>query len=250
MHGILLSNVRGASKNPGNYKRHQNYIGSSNEISFTPVPPDATEEYMANLEKYIHIESPRVLVQSAIMHAQFEMIHPFEDGNGRIGRLLIPLFLYNREILPYPTFYMSEFFEKDRNRYIEKLSNISLLGDWRSWLVYYLEGVLSQAKNNVQKANNLMNLYDDLKEKVRAINSKHAISIIDYIFQHPVFKATQLIDSMGKSTSISPGTVYNLLNRFVELDILQVSEAKRNKTYICISILQAATLLNYGRDKK
>ena len=93
MHKILLNNVRGSSKDPGNFKRLQNYISSNSTISFTPVAPELTDKFMGNLENYIHFDEIQILVQSAIIHAQFEMIHPFQDGNGRIGRLLIPLFL-------------------------------------------------------------------------------------------------------------------------------------------------------------
>ena len=124
MHRILLDNVRGQTKTPGEFKTEQNYIGNSNEITFTPLPAELTLEYMSNLEQYIHYDEVDLLVQAALLHCQFEMIHPFKDGNGRIGRLLIPLFLYYREILPVPTFYMSAFFEKDRNTYLEKLSAV------------------------------------------------------------------------------------------------------------------------------
>ncbi|HEO0078340.1 TPA: Fic family protein, partial [Streptococcus agalactiae] len=142
MHKILLDNVRGSSKNPGNFKRSQNYIGSVSSISYTPVPAEKTPEYMSNLEQYIHYDDLDLLVQSAIIHAQFEMIHPFEDGNGRIGRLLIPLFLYYQELLSYPTFYMSSYFERDRSLYISHLSNISKDNNWKDWFEYYLEGVI------------------------------------------------------------------------------------------------------------
>ena len=121
MHRILLDNVRGQTKSPGEFKTEQNYIGNTNEITFTPLPAELTSEYMSNLEQYIHYDEIDLLVQAALLHCQFEMIHPFKDGNGRIGRLLIPLFLYYREILPVPTFYMSAFFEKDRNMYLEKI---------------------------------------------------------------------------------------------------------------------------------
>lgn len=131
MHKILLNNVRGSSKDPGNFKRLQNYISSGSTISFTPVAPELTDKFMGNLENYIHFDEIQILVQSAIIHAQFEMIHPFQDGNGRIGRLLIPLFLYYKEYLPYPTFYMSSYFEANRKDYIINLSNISKNKNWK-----------------------------------------------------------------------------------------------------------------------
>lgn len=103
MHAILLDNVRGSTKHPGKFKMLQNYIGGAENISFTPLPPELVNEYMSNLERYMHYQESDLLLQAAILHAQFEMIHPFEDGNGRIGRLLIPLFLYYRGLIPLPT---------------------------------------------------------------------------------------------------------------------------------------------------
>lgn len=235
MHKILLNNVRGNTKNPGNFKRAQNYIGSSTEISYTPVPPSHTEEYMANLENYIHFDEKKILIQSAIIHAQFEMIHPLEDGNGRIGRLLIPLFLYYKEYLPYPTFYMSEYFEADRDRYIERLSDISAHNNWLDWIDYYLDGIIKQASRNTIKANRLLSLYDEMKILCTSkVNSKHAINVLDFIFKHPVFKSGQLKDELNVG-SIS--TVYNLLDKFTELGILTKSDEKRNITYYSPQII-------------
>lgn len=235
MHKILLNNVRGSTKNPGNFKRVQNYIGSASKISYTPVPPSHTEEYMSNLEKYIHSNENKILIQSAIIHAQFEMIHPFEDGNGRIGRLLIPLFLYYKEYLPYPTFYMSEYFESSRDLYLQKLSNISTDNNWSGWIDYYLDGIITQASTNTIKASRLLKLYNDMKILCTSkINSKHAITVLDFIFKHPVFKSSQLKEEFGAS---SPSTVYNLLDKFIELEIIERSDEKRNITYYCPQII-------------
>lgn len=137
MHKILLDNVRGQSKSPGEFKTEQNYIGNASEITFTPLPAELTPEYMSNLENYIHYEEVDILVQAALIHCQFEMIHPFKDGNGRIGRLLIPLFLYYRDMLPVPTFYMSAYFEKDRSLYLEKLAAVSKNNDYATWIKYF-----------------------------------------------------------------------------------------------------------------
>lgn len=234
MHKILLNNVRGSTKNPGNFKRLQNYISSGGTISFTPVAPELTEEFMGNLEKYIHFDEIQILVQSAIIHAQFEMIHPFQDGNGRIGRLLIPLFLYYKEYLPYPTFYMSKYFEANRNEYITNLSNISKNKDWKSWIEFYLKGINEQAKLNTLKAKNLLNLYNTMKDNIiDNINSKNGIYILDFIFQHPVFKAKQVTEKLN----IQSKTVYNLLNQFVELGILSKLSEKKNITFYSKEIL-------------
>lgn len=237
MHKILLSNVRGSSKRPGEFKQVQNYIGSSSGISFTPVPPDKTLDYMFNLEQYIHMEQRKVIVQAAVIHAQFEMIHPFEDGNGRIGRLLIPLFLYYRNKLPYPTFYMSAYFEKDRDLYLKNLKKISEDGDWATWITYFLEGIIEQSSINTLKAKKLLAIYEYLKEDSREkIKSRHTIDVIDFIFEHPVFKAKQL---KNKLSNTSDATVYNLLSKFVDYGYLEKTDEKRNTTYICKHIVLA-----------
>lgn len=234
MHRILLDNVRGQTKSPGEFKTEQNYIGNSNEITFTPLPPELTQDYMTNLENYIHYDEIDFLVQAALIHCQFEMIHPFKDGNGRIGRLLIPLFLYYRDMLPVPTFYMSAFFEKDRNLYLEKLSAVSKNNDYATWIKYFLEGVIQQAEINTTKAKTLLDFYNSYKEIcVNEMTSKYAIMLLDEIFKHPAFKAKQIQDVIPGSK----GTLYNMLDEFVEKGILKKDDKVRNTTYYCSAIL-------------
>lgn len=236
MHKILLSNVRGKDKSPGEYKKFQNYIGSQSSISFTPLPPELTDEYMKNLEEYIHFEDKKILIQIAFIHAQFEMIHPFKDGNGRIGRLLIPLFLYYKEYLPYPTFYMSKYFEVDRALYLQKLSNISKNNDWSGWIKYFLEGIIKQSKLNTKKAQFLIEAYEEFKEKIlKESNSKYSIQALDFIFEHPIFKAAKMKESLGiKSTS----TIYKLLESLIDIEIISRIGESRNSSYICDKILR------------
>ncbi len=234
MHKILLDNVRGQTKNPGEFKTEQNYIGDSNEITFTPLPAELTLEYMSNLEEYIHYDEIDLLVQAALLHCQFEMIHPFKDGNGRIGRLLIPLFLYYREVLPVPTFYMSAFFEKDRNTYLEKLSAISKNNDYATWIKYFLEGVIQQAEINTQKAIIMLDHYNAFKDIcVSNMSSRYAITLLDEIFKRPMFKAKQIQEMIPGSK----GTLYNMLDEFVDKGILNKDDKVRNTTYFCPAIL-------------
>lgn len=234
MHRILLDNVRGQTKNPGEFKTEQNYIGNTNEITFTPLPAELTLEYMSNLEQYIHYDEIDLLVQAALLHCQFEMIHPFKDGNGRIGRLLIPLFLYYREILPVPTFYMSAFFEKDRNTYLEKLSAVSKNNDYATWIKYFLEGVIQQAEINTQKAMIMLNYYNTFKNICLSdMSSKYAITLLDEIFKRPMFKAKQIQEMIPGSK----GTLYNMLDEFVDKKILSKDDKVRNTTYFCPAIL-------------
>lgn len=234
MHKILLDNVRGQNKSPGEFKTEQNYIGNSAEITFTPLPPELTQDYMANFEQYIHFDEVDLLVQAALIHCQFEMIHPFKDGNGRIGRLLIPLFLYYREMLPVPTFYMSAYFEKDRTMYLEKLSAVSQKNDYATWIKYFLEGVIQQAEINTLKAKALLDRYNVFKDIcISGMSSKYAIPLLDEIFQRPAFKAKQI----QKVIPGSKGTLYNMLDEFVARGILRKDDKARNATYFCPAIL-------------
>lgn len=234
MHKILLDNVRGQNKSPGEFKTEQNYIGNSAEITFTPLLPELTQDYMANFEQYIHFDEVDLLVQAALIHCQFEMIHPFKDGNGRIGRLLIPLFLYYREMLPVPTFYMSAYFEKDRTMYLEKLSAVSQKNDYATWIKYFLEGVIQQAEINTLKAKALLDRYNEFKDIcISGMSSKYAIPLLDEIFQRPAFKAKQIQEVIPGSK----GTLYNMLDEFVARGILRKDDKARNATYFCPAIL-------------
>ena len=235
MHKILLDNVRGQTKTPGEFKTEQNYIGSANTISFTPLPPELTLDYMSNLEQYIHFDEIDLLVQAALIHCQFEMIHPFKDGNGRIGRLLIPLFLYYRDMLPVPTFYMSAYFEKDRATYLEKLSAVSKNNDYATWIKYFLEGVVEQAEINTMKAKAMLDKYNEFKEVCLSdMSSKYAIILLDEVFKRPAFKARQVQAIIPGSK----GTLYNMLDEFVAKGILQKDDKVRNTTYYCPAILK------------
>lgn len=235
MHKILLDNVRGQAKSPGEFKTEQNYIGNANIISFTPLPPELTLDYMANLERYIHYDEIDFLVQAALIHCQFEMIHPFKDGNGRIGRLLIPLFLYYRDMLPVPTFYMSAYFEKDRTTYLEKLSAVSMNNDYAAWIKYFLEGVVEQAEKNTLKAKSMLDRYNEFKEIcITEMTSKYAIILLEEIFKRPAFKAKQMQETIPGSK----GTLYHMLDEFVAKGILIKDDKARNATYYCPAILR------------
>ena len=238
MHKILLSNVRGSTKHPGCFKIRQNYIGGYESISYTPVVPSRTEEYMSNLERYIHIAEINDLIQVAVIHAQFEMIHPFEDGNGRIGRLLIPLFLYYVGRIHSPTFYMSAFFEHDRALYIQMLANISKEQNWVSWIMYFLDGVISQSEINILKIKKILSLYEKYKNQAEAIKSTYFIRILDFVFQHPIFTVNSLLSSIDSEKAPSRQTIYNILEKMVAAGMISVNPHQtKNKTYLCDELL-------------
>lgn len=195
VHKILLDSVRGQSKDRGNFRRIQVHIGKSNKIEeATYVPPTVQDlpELMSNLEKYIHAKEKDSLVQLAIIHAQFEMIHPFMDGNGRLGRIIMPLFLYHKKVLASPMFYLSAYFEAHREEYYKRLLYVSKENDWEGWIEYFLEAIIVQSKKNIEKAKAIHKLYDVKKDRiVNLTHSQYSIKALDFLFCNPVFTSKQ-----------------------------------------------------------
>ena len=146
MHKILLSGVRGHNKNPGEVRKEQNWIGtlgcSIEEATFVPPNPMQLSNYLENWERYASGNDIDVLIQTGILHAQFELLHPFKDGNGRLGRIIIPLFLFQKQTLSRPMFYLSAYLEANRDEYYAKLQNISKFNDWNGWLEFFLKATI------------------------------------------------------------------------------------------------------------
>ncbi len=199
IHSILLKDTRGKDKARGEFRRVQNWIGKPGtpmeQASYVPPPPEKIIECLDNLEKYFHQEDKDYLVQLAIVHAQFELIHPFVDGNGRVGRMLIPLFLVQKGLLDGPNFYISAYFESHCETYYERLRNISRKGDWESWIAFFLEAVIEQSNDNGHKASRVMGLYEELKPMLVDITkSQFAMQALDALFEHPIFSTTGFIE--------------------------------------------------------
>lgn len=202
IHYGLMDSVRGRNKARGEFRQTQNWLGKPGatikEATYVPPPPDTLIELLSNLEKYINSDELDTLVQIAIIHAQFELIHPFLDGNGRVGRILIPLFLFKQDILSMPTFYISAYLEKHRDVYYERLKDISLNNKWGEWLVFFLTAVIEQANNNLSKAEAILDLYEETKQGIgQLIRSQFSIQAIDAIFEAPVFNTTGFIKRSG-----------------------------------------------------
>ncbi|MDN3509273.1 MAG: Fic/DOC family N-terminal domain-containing protein [Candidatus Neptunochlamydia sp.] len=155
LHKILMKSVRGGDKTPGEFRKDQNWIGKQgctiDQASFIPPDPLHLQEHLEAWQKYIEFDDVDILLQTAVIHAQFELIHPFKDGNGRIGRILIPLFLYQKKKLSQPMFYLSAYLEAHREEYYYRLQNISEQGDWSGWIAFFFQGIIHQAKSNNQK---------------------------------------------------------------------------------------------------
>jgi len=221
LHQILLDSVRGQDKTPGDFRTEQNWIGragcSIEEASFVPPNPLQLLDHLENWSAYLNSNDVDILLQSAVMHAQFELLHPFKDGNGRIGRILIPLFLFQKKKLSQPMFYLSSYLEKNREEYYERLQNISRDGDWTGWIAFFLNAITEQAQLNSLKVKMIMSLYETMKERIHEItHSQYSIQVLDSIFNRPIFKTSNFV----KETGIHKPTALGLLRQLKQAGIL------------------------------
>lgn len=196
MHVSLMDGVRGGDRNPGNFRQIQNWIGppgsTMETATYVPPPPNIIEDAIGNFELYIHFDEKDILVQLAVLHAQFEIIHPFLDGNGRLGRLLIPLILYDKKILSRPIFYLSSYFEYDRHSYYSGLNNISKDSNWNAWIEYFLDTIIHQSSDNYNVVKEIIALRKDMEVEVKELTkSPHIISTLNFIFSKPVFTSNE-----------------------------------------------------------
>jgi Fic family protein len=233
-HSILLDSVRGSRKNRGHFRHDLVHIGKPGskieDASFIPAPSEMIPELMKNWEKYINSRNEKdPLIQIAVAHYQFEAIHPFLDGNGRIGRLVIPLFLCDRDLLRYPILYLSKYFNEHRDQYIDLLRSVDDDGDWNQWITFFLSALRTQAVETKNSVLEIVKLYNELKGKVANLGSRYSFSMLDQVFIWPIVNFPILKDRVGASHQ----TIYNLIEKFEEEGILhQVSDQKRNRTYI------------------
>lgn len=207
-HSVLLSGVRGEGKSPGEYRRIPNWIGppgcTIDNATFVPIGADKLPGAMSAWEHYIHENAPDRLVQLAVLHAEFEAFHPFLDGNGRLGRMFVPLFLWQTNLISEPMFYISAWFESRRDDYYDRLLAVSRDDDWTGWCLFFLEATSAQAKENLKKTRDILSLYENMKDRVVNITrSQHAVRALDWIFQQPIFRSSDFVNTSGipKSTA-------------------------------------------------
>jgi Fic family protein len=235
MHKILIEGTRGSYKNPGEFRITQNWIGPSgatlNEAVFVPPPPLEVISAMGELEKFIHTEDYMPpLVKAAFIHAQFETIHPFLDGNGRIGRLLITFYLLWRKVLAYPILYISFYFKKYKPTYYDLLMKIRLEGDWESWIIFFLKGVKETSEEAVTTAQEIIALKESYKVKLLEYKriSSYAFPLLDFIFEKPLFT----IRNVSEHFKISNVASMNLINKFESFGIItKKSTTKQRKIF-------------------
>ncbi|MFL5542427.1 MAG: Fic family protein [Longimicrobiaceae bacterium] len=201
-HAVLMQGVRGQSRAPGEYRRVANWIGPAGSsratARFIPPSPETVPELMSGWERYLHDDAPDRLVQLALLHAEFEAIHPFLDGNGRLGRLLVPLFLVEKGLLSSPNFYISAFLEAHRTEYYDRLLAVSRDDDWAGWCAFFLRAVIRQAEANEARARGILELYRSRKEWITAeIRSLYGVRALDWFFAHPIFRTSDFVASSG-----------------------------------------------------
>jgi len=211
MHQLLLSFGRGAAKSPGQFKSEQNYIGDerTGRISYIPISPEKLDEGLDRLFNYIGSDVHPALIRTAFAHVEFEALHPFKDGNGRIGRMLITLMLWSSGIISSPHFYISRYMEENKDGYIAQMKAVSAENDWTGWLIFFLEAVKAQADYNLNAMNRIRALYEAMKGVFAEITgSKYSIAVLDAVFTSPIFRNQQIC----KRSGVPPATI----NRFTK----------------------------------
>ncbi|OFW71590.1 MAG: hypothetical protein A2Y55_02170 [Actinobacteria bacterium RBG_16_68_12] len=221
LHERLLAGVRGGVR-PGRLRTSQNWIGgaTARDAVYVPPPGEQMRERLDDLERFLHERTLPPLVQAGVIHCQFEAIHPFDDGNGRVGRLLVLLFLADRGLLPQPLLYLSAFFERTRGAYYDGLLRVSTHGDWDSWLRYFLEGVRAQAHESAELGERLLGLqsrYRELLQRDRA--TANAFALVDKLFENPIVSAATVARQLGVSAPTARATIRALEERGILREI-------------------------------
>jgi len=234
LHRILMGGVRGQHKQPGEFRTTQVHLGFPGspieQATYIPPPPGPQMlDCLDELERFLHAEAQLpALVKTGMIHCQFEMIHPFGDGNGRIGRLLIPFYLCQQGILDQPLLYISYFFKQHRAEYYERLNAVSASGDWEGWLRFFLRGVAEVGRHALATVREVLKLYQEHREVVQSISSKHALALLDYLCQHPVITSKEIQQALG----VSHPTADSLLRKFEGAGILtEMTGKKRRRQY-------------------
>ncbi len=235
IHGLLMQGTRGGEKTPGEFRTSQNWIGPPGctlaSASFIPPPVHAMTEALGNLESFLHDQSLPVLVQCGLAHAQFETIHPFLDGNGRVGRLLITFLLCSQSVLQRPLLYLSFYLKQNRLEYYDRLTAIREHGDWEGWLKFFLRGVAEVSHEATETARQILALREEHLRLIRdreRINSTYGLSLLDHLYAQPI-TTVRLVETWLES---SFATANKVVNQFVELGLLrEMTGFERNRRF-------------------
>lgn len=232
-HAILLDGVRGQYKSPGSYRTEQNWIGRSNNIAearYVPIGPEHVEDAMARWEAFVNESELPSLIKVSVAHAEFESIHPFLDGNGRIGRMIIPLMLCLDGVMSHPCFYLSEFFEHRNEEYQDRLLAVSESHDWTGWISFFLNAMSDQAKVNLEKARRIFELYQDTRASlIERTASASADKVVAQLFRSAVFTSV----SLSKRSNVHQKTVRRLLSALSDMrTIVEISPSSGSRPAI------------------
>ncbi|WP_319521930.1 Fic family protein [uncultured Desulfosarcina sp.] len=248
IHGVLLSRGRGRHQAPGDFRKSQNWIGGTRpgNAAFVPPPAEQVPECMNKLELFLHDkpEPTPVLVKAALAHVQFETIHPFLDGNGRLGRLLITLLLCEQKVLREPMLYLSLYFKSHRQHYYELLDNVRLTGDWESWMDFFAEAVIVTANQAVETAKQLLTLSKQDREKITGLgrSATSTLKVHKALMEHPIATSGWLVEKAG----ITPATVNKALSHLERAGIVkELTAKKRNRLF---SYTEYVEILNLGAE--
>ena len=234
-HKTLLNGVRGKFKLPGEFRTSQNWIGGAtlNDAAFIPPVHSSVSDYMSDVEKFVHNEKdpfPEIL-KIALVHYQFETIHPFLDGNGRVGRLMITLYLVSKGILKQPILYLSDFFERNRNLYYDNLTRVRENNDINQWFRFFLVGVIETAQNGIKTFDDILKLQKETDAKIQKLGSRavKAHKLLNYLYQQPMIEPAKVAEVV----SVSAASAYKLVDDFEKMGILkEVTGSKRGKFYL------------------
>ncbi len=223
IHQHLLSYGRGASKSPGSYKIEQNFLADNytKKILFVPISPELLQEGLDALFNYMDKSKDLILVKTGITHLEFEALHPFKDGNGRIGRMLITLMLWASKTISEPHFYISGYLEENKNMYVDTMRKVSEEGDWNSWCIFFLEAIAQQSIRNLAVAENISRLYEEMKGVFAEIlSSKWSVNALDFVFTNPVFRNSKFTANSG----IPAGTAARFTRQLVTNNVIHTLE--------------------------
>lgn len=234
IHGVLMSKGRGSNQSPGEFRRSQNWIGGTRpgNAAFIPPPAEAVPDCMSKLEFFLHDqpEPTPVLLKAALAHVQFETIHPFPDGNGRLGRLLITLLLRDQNVLKVPMLYLSLYFKTHRQFYYELLNGVRMTGDWEAWLDFFADAVIVTATQAVEAAQQILDLSNRDRDKINGLGRAAAstLKVHHLLMEQPIATSGSLVEKTG----MTPATVNKALGHLEQLDIVkELTAQKRNRLF-------------------
>lgn len=238
LHKKLMTGVRGNSARPGEFRRTQNWIGapgsSIENATYVPPPPNEMIKSLDAWEKFMHVRTTPPLVQIALGHYQFEAIHPFLDGNGRVGRLLITLFLVERKILPSPLLYLSAFFEATRREYYDRLRGVTEAGRWGDWVEYFLNGVARQSEDALSRAERINTILTKWQKQMAGAPSKVPSQLVDLLAENPFCTISGVAERLGVAFT----TAQRAIDKLTRAKILErSSKAKRDRIYCARAVL-------------